>query len=214
MGLRVGLVLVVIACGSGGGDADPAPDAALMAPDASVTALDASAADGSVHDASGADATPPDAAPPDAALTACRNFDALDPSIIDPTRECVVAGEFCFPDSLTLDVGYCRPGSGCVVAEQTGCDVAQTCHPVAGFGLDNTDATVCLEAGSGDLGAACSTVDQCAAGLACAPVYDGRFCVPYCNPEAPDCPAGTMCVDVSLEFDAVIRPSFAVAICS
>jgi hypothetical protein len=71
------------------------------------------------------------------------------------------------------------PSNACGLAPQCGCAANQTCDVTNG----TTGAVSCISAGTGTLGAACSTTGQCGAGLACA--YN--TCRPYCEKAGAAC---------------------------
>jgi hypothetical protein len=135
---------------------------------------------------------------PDAMGTICRNErDNCNPQTdanfcVDPSWECTVQGQLCMPSSATSPTGNCVPGDNCNFAAQTGCSGNDTCHPAGAFYLDNNQGTFCASSGSGQQGASCSSLSDCAKGYVCA---GSVGCLKYCTPGSPNACQGVTRAD-------------------
>lgn len=120
---------------------------------------------------------------PPGALGGCRNL-RLD-GTRDAVRDCTGPESYCSPDPTNPAVGTCVVGSACSFDPQAFCGDGESCHPVGSFGWDNTGGTVCVPNGDGGLGAPCTSVFQCGAGLGCRLNAAGAgVCLKYCAPSA------------------------------
>jgi imidazolonepropionase-like amidohydrolase len=103
-------------------------------------------------------------------------------------EECPV-GDTCFP-ALAGSTGACHAGDGCDLH-------AQDCPNGAACIWWGNGATGCWFAGSGTAGAGCGDATGCAPGFQC-DYFKGK-CVELCDPAAPTCTNGQMCIDRSAE---------------
>lgn len=99
-------------------------------------------------------------------------------------------GDICA--GFTADTAYCR--AQCDPDLQT-CAIGYECTAVAYY--DDPAITACLPpAGEAAEGAACSLAAPCAAGLFCVTDAAGATCRPACDPWAPVCADGSLCLRV------------------
>lgn len=94
------------------------------------------------------------------------------------------AGRACLPAAAGSAAGYCFV-SGCDYISGSGCGAGLGCYP---FMVDGAFTPVCFRAGAAGEGQACTNLDDCASGLACA---GDSVCRRFCRPSAPSCSTGT-----------------------
>jgi hypothetical protein len=124
------------------------------------------------------------------------------PGVCGPSQSCLVKTDPEWHQGTCI--GQPAP---CDPVAQTGCAPQETCQLLGGLMFSGLSAACTAHVGSALDGEKCiQTLPNCAPGLACV----NKTCRRYCNPSAPQCPAGTTCVDVS---GLYYRPALEVGVC-
>jgi hypothetical protein len=101
------------------------------------------------------------------------------------------------------DVTICT--ESCDPATSMGCpSVGTSCQ----FGREQMGQlrffTICLASGAGMQGAACVGNENCAPTFGCFNDGVSDMCLKYCKVDAPNCPAGTKCVEITINMDPIV----------
>lgn len=148
---------------------------------------------------------------PDAATDAARvDGDARLPDGGRPDRQGPIDRDGSRPDGNPFVEPTCpftpppQTAYDCDVAKQTGCKPKEACTPFADYPSDpcepETYGSLCIPAGTGTQGTACTGQLSCAAGYICVITGAGTNCAKYCDLTSPSgCTDGLVCdsVDVS-----------------
>lgn len=100
----------------------------------------------------------------------------------------------------TIDPSTMCPAGACDLLNGTGCAEGEGCYFGAMSG--GTPAPICVPAGAGVDGAACTNINDCAPGLTCA---DGACRHVCCGTNDSNCPAATGCTPLRIDGSEVMN---------